>query len=104
MMLRQQSSTPSTLSTPTLSAEADESDVNLSWTAVQGAARFELWVWESVDSWMQIGGSKLTGTSHKHAGVTAGTTYYYTILAVNAFGESSEWSPYVSATAAASSA
>ena len=39
----QQSSTESMLSTPTLSAQAGENRVDLSWTAVTGAARYELW-------------------------------------------------------------
>ena len=43
----QQSSTASTLSTPTLSAEVGESGVDLSWTAVQGAVRYALWAWTS---------------------------------------------------------
>jgi hypothetical protein len=52
----QQSSTGATLSAPALSAEAGEGAVESSWTAVQGAARYKLWVWGSVNRWQQLGG------------------------------------------------
>ena len=88
-----------TLSVPALTAEAAESAVEVSWTAVGGAARYELWVWDRVNDWRQIGGNSLTGTNYRHSNVTAGTTYYYAIRAVNADGETSAWSAYVPATA-----
>ena len=53
----QQSSTTSTLSTPTLSAQAGENGVNLSWTSVQGATRYQLWAWNSVDDWQKSAGT-----------------------------------------------
>ena len=86
------------LSVPALTAEAAESAVEVSWTAVVGAARYELWVWDSVNEWAQIGGNSLTGTTYTHSDVTAGTTYYYAIRAVNADGETSAWSDFVPAT------
>ena len=88
---------------PVLTAEVKEKAVELSWTAVQDATRYELWVWDSVNDWMQIGGTNLTGTTYMHTDVTAGTTYCYIILAVNAAGEASDWSPSVFTTASASS-
>ena len=91
-----------TLSVPALTAEAAESAVEVGWTAVVGAARYELWVWDRVNDWRQIGGDTLTGTNYTHADVTAGTTYYYAIRAVNADGETSAWSANVPATPAAS--
>ena len=51
-----------------------------------GAVRYELWVWDSVNEWQQLGGDNLSGTAYTHTGVTAGTTYYYAIRAVNAGG------------------
>ena len=81
---------------PTLTAETGESAVELSWTEVQGAERYELWVWTSADGWQQIGGDNLTVTTYSHAGLTAGTTYYFTIRAVNAASEKGAWSEYVS--------
>lgn len=85
---------------PTLTADAGEGEVELSWGAVEGAARYELWVWTSVDGFQQIGGVNLTGTSFTHADAVAGTTYYYAIRAVSAGGETGAWSQYVSATPA----
>ena len=97
----QQSSTASTLSTPTLSAQAGENGVNLSWTSVQGATRYQLWAWNSVDDWQEIGGDSLTGTTFTHTDATADTTTHYTVRAVNAAGETSAWSDYASATVSA---
>ena len=97
----QQSSTASTLSTPTLSAQAGENGVNLSWTSVQGATRYQLWAWNSVDDWQEIGGDSLTGATFTHTDATADTTTHYTVRAVNAAGETSAWSDYASATVSA---
>ena len=38
-----------------------ECAVGLSWTAVTGAERYELWAWTSTDGWQQIGGSRVHG-------------------------------------------
>ncbi len=79
-------------STPALTAQATEGGVALSWGTVVGAVRYELMVWWDVGTgWQPLGGANLTGTSYTHTGVTAGTTYYYTIRAVNAAGETSGW-------------
>ena len=76
----QQGSTESTLSTPTLSAETDENGMDLSWTSVAGAVRYELWAWNNTDGWHQIGGDSLTGTTYSHTAAKAGMTYYYTVV------------------------
>ena len=70
--------------------------MELSWTTVHGATRYELWVWDSVNDWRQIGGDGLTGTTYTHTDPAAGTTYFYTIRAANADGETSAWSDQVS--------
>ncbi|MCZ0938707.1 MAG: fibronectin type III domain-containing protein [Caldilineaceae bacterium] len=89
-----------TLSPPTLTAQAEGNSVVLSWNAVEGATRYDLFVWRSsLSRWQQIGGNSLTGTSFTHTNVAAGTTYWYTIRAVNDAGEASEWSAYASVTA-----
>ncbi len=92
-------STDSSPSTPALTAEAGDDGVDLSWTAVTGAARYELWAWTSADGWYDIGGDNLTGTTFTHSDVTDGTTYWYAVRAVNAGGDESDWSAYASATA-----
>ncbi len=81
---------------PTLTAEASgATTIDLSWNAVDDAARYELWAWDSVDEWRQLGGATLTGTSYSHTGLTSGTTYYYQIRAIDADGGMSGWSDRV---------
>ena len=88
----------SDLSVPMLIAAPEQSRVLLNWSSVPDAARYELWVWDSVKPWRQIGGDTLTGTTYTHTGVTAGTTYYYAIHTVNANGKTSAWSQSLPAT------
>ncbi|MDE0199488.1 MAG: fibronectin type III domain-containing protein [Caldilineaceae bacterium] len=90
----------SALPVPRLTAQAGADAIDLRWTEVSGAVRYELMVWwDAGTGWQPIGGANLTGTSYRHTGVTAGTTYYYTIRAVNAAGETSGWlQEYASAT------
>ena len=73
--------------------------MELSWTAITGAARYELWVWDSVNGWLQLGGNTLSGTGYTHTGVAAGVTYWYTVRAVNAVEQASAWSEYVTVAA-----
>ena len=95
------SPTVAALAAPVLTAQAAEDGVELSWTTVHGATRYELFVWDSVNEWRQIGGDSLTGTTYTHTDLVAGTTYFYTILAVNADGETSALSDHVSTTVTA---
>ena len=70
--------------------------MELSWTTVHGATRYDLFVWDSVNDWRQIGGDSLTGTTYTYTDLVAGTTYFYIIRAANADGETSAWSDQVS--------
>ena len=90
------SPTVAVLSAPVLTAQASEDGVELSWTTVHGATRYELLVRDSVNDWRQIGGDGLTGTTYTHIDLVAGTTYFYIIRAANADGETSAWSDQVS--------
>ena len=94
----QQTSTEAAVPAPSLTAEVDNGTVELNWTAVAGAERYELWVWTSADGWQQIGEDNLTDTTYSHTGLTTGTTYYYTVRAVNADGVTGPWSEFTSAT------
>lgn len=84
---------------PVLSAEAGEDAIVLSWTAVSGAARYELWAWWDSDTdWVQLDDGELTGTTFRHVDVAAETTYYYLVRAVSESGEPGAWSEQVAAT------
>ena len=90
---------PHELTAPALTAQATAGAIELRWEAVAGAVRYELMVWwKGLTDWQSLGGT--TGTSYTHSGLTAGRKYYYTIRAVNAAGEKSDWlqKPYASAT------
>jgi len=93
------SATPGALPAPELTAEAvDATTVELSWTAVDGAARYELWAWDSVTGWRLLGDGRLTGTTYRDSGLTAATTYWYEVSAASASGDGVFWSELVSAT------
>ena len=93
--LAQQSSP---LPAPELTAQPADRAVNLTWTEVAGAARYELWSWRNQETgWQQIGGDNLTGASYTHSNLIAGATYHYQIRAVSADDENGDWSARVSA-------
>lgn len=89
------------LTAPSLSATAKEGGViDLRWTSVSGAVKYELLAWvDGGSSWESVTDEPLTGTTHSQSGLSAGTTYYYTVRAVAADGANSSWSGYASATA-----
>ena len=91
-------SLPTNLAAPALTASASESAVELSWDAVPGAARYELWTWWRDDTgWQQLGGDNLTAAAYTHAKIAPGVTYYYQARAVNAAGVAGPWSRQLSA-------
>lgn len=67
-----------------------KTQIDLSWTAVSGATSYDLYR-NTVDSgnFPRVGSEPTTtGTSYSDTGLTAGTTYYYKVGAINASGES----------------
>jgi len=91
-------------STPTgLSATAvSSSQINLSWNAVSGATGYDIYRSTSAGGTFTRLGSEPTisggsTTSYSDTGLSAGTTYYYKVSALNASGESAA-SSAVSAT------
>ena len=96
---RAQSETGPALNAPVLTATtAGANTVELSWNAVSGGVRYELWAWTRAAGWEQLDGGDLTGTSYTHSGLTAGTTYHYAVRAVYANDAASAWSEYANAT------
>jgi CSLREA domain-containing protein/uncharacterized repeat protein (TIGR02543 family) len=86
-----------------------DGQVTLSWSPVQGATFYNIYMatqsgvtkanWQSKPGGMKHEG--ITGTTFTHTGLQNGTTYYFVVTAVNAAGESAE-SQEVSATPQAS--
>ena len=95
-----QSETPAELDAPVLAASSSGSNsVDLSWSSVNGAARYELWGWwDSEAGWQQLDDGELTGTTFSHSELDAGTTYFYLVRAVSGREEAGAWSERVSAT------
>ena len=89
----------SALSAPTLTAEGGESAVELRWTQVSGADRYELRVYTVADGWEVLGGDSLTGTTYRHTDLTAGRTYYYWVSGIKGGSETRNWSARTEATA-----
>ncbi|MDE0463223.1 MAG: leucine-rich repeat domain-containing protein [Caldilineaceae bacterium] len=91
------------LSAPKLTATAAGDAIELTWTAVPGAARYVLFT-QLVDNpgWQQLDEGNLTATSHRHRGLVPGTTYQYAVRAIDAHGQPlGPWSNFPTATALA---
>lgn len=89
------------LTAPSLSLQPAADTIELSWTTISGAGGYQLIVWSGSGNWQQLGGGDLTGAAYSHAGIAAGTTYYYTVRAVND-SEVGPWSEQVSGSATGS--
>ena len=98
--VRAQSLQPELLESPSLSAAATgASAIELSWTPVTGAARYELWVWLGAGiGWQQLDKGDLTEKSFTHFDLTAGRTYYYLVAGIDQNGVRGAWSRQVSVT------
>ncbi len=83
---------------PVLTVQAKDGAIEVSWNAVPTAVRYILITWWEVDTgWQDIGGDNLTATTYSHTTAVPGTTYYYSVRAVNAAGDLTPWSDYPSA-------
>ncbi len=71
------------VSAPILTAEAGDEQISLNWSIVSGATKYNV-----KRSTTASGSYMTTGTTYSDTAVMAGTTYYYTVTAVNANGES----------------
>ncbi|XEC95851.1 LamG-like jellyroll fold domain-containing protein [Paenibacillus tarimensis] len=81
---------------------AEHSSINLSWSAVTGAAGYNVYVADSLAEnaiYTKVNSDLITGTSYASLGLKANKTYYYKVTAVNDVGESA-----VSATVSATTA
>ncbi len=88
------------LAAPTLSAsEAVTTTVDLSWTAVSAAVRYELraW-WKGAEDWQTVDDGSLTGTSFTDTDLAPGQTYLYIVAAVDSGNQRGRWSEQVTVT------
>ena len=81
------------LSTPSfsISCRASDGKPSLSWKAVSGAAKYEVWrAYSKNGTYYKMGTT--SGTTYTNTSAKAGTTYYYKIRAVAANGQYSSFS------------
>ncbi len=101
---QQQTAEPA-LPAPTLTAQPAAAAVELRWTEMPGAARYELWLWKNEETGWQLVSDTLTGAAFTHTETTPGATCYYAVRALDDAGEPvSAWSQNVPATIPAVSA
>ena len=79
------------LDRPTLTATEVEGEIVLSWTEVEGATRYGLWVKDCENRWERIGDGDWETTEAVHRDPVDGRTYKYTVQALNDRGEESDW-------------
>ena len=87
----------STAAAPQLTAQPAAGAVELRWTELPGAARYELWTWWNEDPGWQFISDSITATDYTHTDVTPGATYYYAVRALDTAGQPlTDWSNYPS--------
>lgn len=95
--------TPTVPAVPTgVTATGGANQATVSWSAVSGATSYNLY-YATTSGVTTANGTKIAGTTtpYVQTGLTAGTTYYYIVTAINSTGESAA-SAQASATTAAS--
>jgi fibronectin type 3 domain-containing protein len=93
---------PTAPATPTgVTAAGGSNQATISWPAVAGATSYNIY-WASTAGVTKSSGSKIAGATSPYVktGLSAGTTYYFIVTAVNSVGESAA-STQVTATTAA---
>ena len=85
------------LAKPQIRIQVQGSSIEISWEAIEGAARYEVWQWTEADGWANLDDGNLTDITLTQADLTVGITYWYAVRAV-AEGTTSDYSEYVSAT------
>ncbi len=83
---------------PNLTATPGVRQNTLSWDAVAGAAKYELWAWEESADWYRLDDGSLTDTTYNHTGLTIGNTYYYALRALTSDDKEGLWSDQAEAT------
>ena len=68
------------LPAPVLTATVKEGVIELGWSAVPGAARYELWA--DGGKWVMLD-EAIETTKYQHSSATAGTEYLYTVAAID---------------------
>ena len=102
--LQQQTGEPD-LPAPALTAQPAAGAVELRWTEIPGAARYELWLWKDEETDWQLVSDTITRAAFTHTETTPGATCYYAVRALDDAGEPvSAWSQNVPATIPAAAA
>lgn len=85
---------------PTLTAVADDTDsITLNWSSVTGASTYVVYTATSSGGpFTSLTNVTAPATTYNHTGLTAGTNYYYKVLAKNSSGLAGDYSSVASVT------
>ena len=83
------SAKPIPLAPTTLTATAGDTQISLSWTASTGATSYAIYRGTTAGGESSTPIATVTGEAYTDTGLTDGTTYYYTVAAIDAGGTSS---------------
>ena len=89
----------STVATPVLTAEFHAPNLAiLSWPVIEGVSRYEVWQWKEERGWTYLGTVNWDLPEVVSSTITLleSGLFYFTVRAVNAEGEKSDWAEYVS--------